>query len=227
MNDLHRELTIFFVEKFSDEWAREYVGPAFRGNPDAAGFLASSLSNAKRGHVAVAMWEAKVPRDAFREYLAAVWTHDHAELIVAAGKRRLAAMFRYAAFPMPEEINGTVRVWRGTSGITAKQARCGYSWTINRDVACWFAMRFAKQKGNPLVLSAQVTKEEIAFYENDYEQEVLILTAPKTCEIDGDEEDWIRCASRQQEEIRKENSLTVEANKLEYQGYAEVEKAKK
>jgi hypothetical protein len=203
MNDLHRELTIFFVEKFSDEWAREYVRPAFRGDPDAAGTLAGSLSNAKRGHMAVWMWQAKVPRDAFREFLEAVWTHDHAELIKAADKRRLAAMFRYAAFPVPEEINGTVRVWRGTSGITVKQARCGYSWTTNRDVACWFAMRFAEHNGNPLVLSAQVTKEEIAFYDSDYEQEVLILRSPKICVIDGNEEDWTSGASRQQEQIRQ------------------------
>ena len=49
-------------------WAAEYVEPAFAGDVDAAGNLVVALSNAERGAVALFMWRAKVPVDAFREY---------------------------------------------------------------------------------------------------------------------------------------------------------------
>jgi hypothetical protein len=99
--------------RFAAPWAVRYVGPAFSGNVDAAFHLAAALSNAKRGMVAVAMWDAKVPRPAFRVFLESACDHDHAYVIDAARtRRRLAAMFRYAAFPLPDFNGETVSVWR-------------------------------------------------------------------------------------------------------------------
>ncbi|MFP6558546.1 hypothetical protein WJ542_09510 [Paraburkholderia sp. B3] len=92
---------------------------AFSGDPNAALELAVALDNPKRGAVAVAMWDAKIPRPAFRKYLEAVWEHDYARVIGAAGtRRRLATMFRYAAFPLPDFMGPTVRVWRGACGAS-------------------------------------------------------------------------------------------------------------
>ena len=148
--------------RFADPWAVKYVEPAFSGNPDAAFTLACALGNARRGAVAVAMWDTKVPRPAFRVFLESAWEHDHGYVIDAAGtRRRLAAMFRYAAFPLPDWIEEAVRVWRGTSGVSVNRARTGYSWTLNRDMACWFAMRFHGPARKPLVLVAEVPRGEI------------------------------------------------------------------
>lgn len=71
--------------------------PALAGNEEAGFSLAATLSNRKRGDVAVAFWQAKGQRAAFRQLLRIVSSHDHAGLIKAAGsRRRLSAIFRYA-----------------------------------------------------------------------------------------------------------------------------------
>ncbi|WP_233882414.1 hypothetical protein [Paraburkholderia flagellata] len=133
--------------------------------------LFGALGNAKRGAVAVAMWDAKVPRPAFRVYLESPWEHDHGYVIEAAGTRRsLAAMFGYAAFALPDFIWETVSVRRGTSGVAAALARTGYSWKLDRAMACWFAMLFASPARTPPVLLAEVPREAIALYTNEREK---------------------------------------------------------
>ena len=185
------------LEKFSKlcephEW--EYMEAAFNGDAEAAGRLTVSLSNDKRGAVAVAMWRAKVKREAFREYFSSVWAHDHRYVIDAAQTRRtLGYMFRYAAFPIPVELPDVVTLWRGTCKLTIAEAREGYSWTTDRDTACWFAMRFADINGSPLVLSADVAKSDIALFTNAREEsEALLIRPPATVKIDGDVTDWQR-----------------------------------
>ena len=174
------------------EW--EYMEAAFNGDVDAAGSLTFRLSNDKRGAVAVAMWRAKVKREAFREYFSSVWEHDHRHVIDAAQTRRtLGYMFRYAAFPIPAELPDVVKLWRGTSKLTIAEAREGYSWTTDRDTACWFAMRFADTNGAPLVLTAEVAKSDIALFTNAREEsEALLIRPPATVKIDGDVTDWQR-----------------------------------
>ena len=66
MTKWYREYMTAHVEQHADEWARRYVRPAFAGDIEAAGHLAIALTNAKRGPVAHCMWQAKVPREAFR-----------------------------------------------------------------------------------------------------------------------------------------------------------------
>lgn len=106
------------VERYVDPWARHYVSSAMAGDVEAVEDLAAALSNGKRGVIAVAFWRARVRREAFRRLLAAVWEHDHRELIAACStRRRLALLFRYAAFEMPA-LPEHVRVWRGTSGLS-------------------------------------------------------------------------------------------------------------
>ncbi len=181
------------VLRYADPWAMEYVEPAFSGDPDTALELAVALSNDKRGAVAVAMWDAKIPRPAFRMYLEAVWEHDYARLIGAAGtRRRLAAMFRYAAFPLPDFMGETVHIWRGTSGASVSLARTGYSWTLDHDIACWFAMRFANPARQPLVLAADVPRADIVIYTNEREEAEAVLMRPPAASVDGTPEDWQR-----------------------------------
>ncbi len=153
--------------------------------------------------LAVGMWRAKVPVPAFRAYFSSVWDHDHRWVIDAAQNRRtLGYMFRYAAFPLPDELPDVVTVWRGTSYLPIKEARTGYSWTTDRDMACWFAMRFAEHNGSPLVLTADVAKSDIALFHNERSESEAVLIRPPAARIDGDVSDWDACYQRKVEAMK-------------------------
>jgi hypothetical protein len=208
------------VESFVDEWAVEDVKPAFNGDVEAASSLSFAVDNHQRGIVAVEMWKARSPRAAFRAYLSGIWDHDHNHVIQAARtRRRLAAMFHYAEFPLPAHLPERVRVWRGTSNRTLNQARAGYSWTTDRDVACWFAMRFAIHRDDwvPLVLTEEVNKSDIVLFHNDRnESEVVLVTPPKSARIWGDRDDWMRGYERlvkqmQEDHVKRMNALSRSA----------------
>ena len=188
----YREFMAFQLAKAVVPWASKHVEPAFNGDVDAAFSLSIALPDADRGAVAVGMWRAKVPREAFRAYFSCVWMHDHRHVIEAAQtRRRLAYLFRYAAFPLPDALPDVVRVWRGTSKLSIAESSKGYSWTTNRDIACWFAMRFADSNGSPLVLAADVPKTDIALFTDDRsESEAVLMMPPKAIFIDGSTEDW-------------------------------------
>jgi hypothetical protein len=178
------------IEDYVDPWAREYVAPALAGDEEAAFNLAAALSNKKRGVVVVAFWRAKAPKAAFRTLLAMVWEHDHAILVAAAGTRRcLRSIFRYAQFDTGY-LPPLIQVWRGGSGISVARLARGYSWTTDRDVACWFAMRHAERRGGGVVLTAQVSRETVVHFSDERsEQEVVVLESPP-CEVDGHVSDW-------------------------------------
>ncbi|MEF8701207.1 MAG: hypothetical protein V5B32_13345 [Candidatus Accumulibacter sp. UW26] len=162
----------------------------------------------RRGFMALAMWEGKVPRDAFRTYLSSVWNHDHRHVIHAAGtRRRLAYMFRYVAFPLPGDLPDVVRVWRGTSHLTLADAQKGYSWTTDRDIACWFAMRFGVYNGSALVLVADVPKNQISLlHDGRSEHEAVLMKPPAEATIDGHAEEWALGYERQ-------SAIIIEANR--------------
>lgn len=187
-----RELVVMGVETFADSWATKYVRPAFDGDLDAARRLCVALTNPKRGSVAVAMWRAKVSLPAYRAFLTAAWEHDHGYVKAAARSwRTLAPMFRYAELPLPSDFGPTVRAWRGTSGVTLTVAKRGHSWSLDRDVACWFAMRLAKQHGRPLVLIAEVPRDSVVLYTDERsEREVVVMGPVLGARVDGTPEDW-------------------------------------
>lgn len=171
------------------EW--RHAAPAFDGDMEEAFSLSCALRNELRGAVAVAMWRAKVPRPAYRVFLRSTWMHDHREVEAAAQNRRtLAYMFRYAAFELPAELPDVVTVWRGTSYLSLEDAKKGYSWTTDRDMACWFAMRFSESNGSPLVLTADIAKCDIALFTNERGESEAVLMRPPTARIDGNASDW-------------------------------------
>lgn len=146
------------------------------------------------------MWRTKVKREAFREYFSNAWNHDHRYVIAAAQTRRtLGYMFPYAAFPLPADLPDTVTVWRGSSYLPFDDARTGYSWTTDRDLACWFAMRFAERNGSPLLLTADIAKRDIALFTNDREESEAVLMRPPAVRIDGDVSDWTACYQRKED----------------------------
>lgn len=64
-------------------------------------------------------------------------------------------------------------VYRGCSGISAELAGIGLSWTLKRDIAEWFALRFAELLGPPVVVTARVRKHRIKFAKAS-EQEIVV-----------------------------------------------------
>ncbi len=188
-----KEYALKYLERNCEPYEVKNARAAFDGDEKAALSFCISLNNDKRGIVAVAMWRNKVPVTAFRAFLSSAWDHDHRYVIEAAENRRtLGHMFRYAAFPIPSEFPDVVTLWRGTSKLTLDEAREGYSWTNDRDVACWFAMRFAETNGFPLVLAAEVSKSDIALFHTERsEAEAVLIRKPIDVEIDGTPEDWV------------------------------------
>lgn len=185
------------------------VRAAFDGNVEAAFELSCCLENHNRGTVAVMMWRGRVKREAFRAYFASVWNHDHRYVIQAAKTRRtLAAMFRYAEFPKPADIPGRLTVWRGTSKLTRKEAAQGYSWTWERNVACWFAMRFASNNGSPLVLRAEINKSDVALFHDDRSEREVVLLHPPASEICGDVTEW-QAAANSYEAAKNEHQYAM------------------
>jgi hypothetical protein len=211
-----RELMVETWERYAEPWCIKDVRPAFDGDVDAMFSLYSGLSNGKRGYLAVAMWNARVAIPAFRACLGAVWEHDHRELIEATKtRRRLGALFNYADFPKPAGLPDVVRVWRGTSHLTAKQATKGYSWTTNRDVACWFAVRFANSDNPPLVLAADVSKNDVAlFHDGRNEAEAVIIRPVLSPISDGNPNDWRAGHARQQIAYAEALAVAVSARQI-------------
>lgn len=200
-------ISIELIEEQVESWSKKYVRPAFAGDVEAAGRLTISLAGHRRGTMAVAMWRAKVPRAAFREFFESVWNHDHRHVMAAAGtRRRLQSIFRYADFPLPDDLGNEVQVWRGTSALSFRKASAGFSWTLDRDVACWFAMRFSDRNGSPLVLSATVPKLDIALYTNERSEQEVVLLVPPTAAIDGDAIDWEFVFEQKERQIRADKA---------------------
>ncbi len=186
------------------------------GDVEAAHGLYCAVKSRDRGDLALALWRARMPVPAFRTVLAAAWDHEHRELINAARCWRvpLRELFRYAAFEIPAGTPEIVTVWRGTSALCLAEARRGYSWTTNRDVACWFAMRFVERNGQPLVLRADVHRLGVAlFHDGRGEHEVVVLDARRLrrVELDGCPEDWQQGFARYSSEIAEHRrALTSE-----------------
>ncbi len=207
-----------FQKAYALEQLPKYIHPAdmeiaraaFHGDAEAAFILSCSLESNMLGVVAVSMWRCKVPKEAFGAYLRSVWGHDHREVIWAADSRRtLAYMFRYAAFPLPAELPDVVKVWRGTSCIPIGKDKTDYAWTTDRDLACWFAMRFADDNGSPLVLTADVAKSDIALFTNDRSESEAVLMRPPAARIDGDVSDWTTCYQRKQAALDRDRKTTL------------------
>jgi len=208
---LHRKMFIGNCRRICDPFEFEPLEAALDGNEEAAMHLAWALRNDRRGELAVALWALKMPVIAYREPLKCVWDHDHQYVVHAAKtRRRLTFMFRYAAFPLPTALPETVRLWRGTSGDAVKEARKGYSWTTNRDTACWFAMRYAARRGLPLVLTVNVAKADIALFHDEVnEDEAVLMRPPARVNTDGALDDWRQGANRRSARIERANALFV------------------
>jgi hypothetical protein len=120
----------------------------------------------------------------------AAWDHDHEEMHKAFdGMWWLADALRDVAPPITRKKR--LRVWRGiiVDQGDPSEAVFGLSWTRDRDVACWFAMRWhsIKPAWRPFVFEMIVDPPEIiAFHNARSEFEVIIHpSAADNCWIEG------------------------------------------
>jgi hypothetical protein len=61
----------------------------------------------------------------------------------------------------------------------SERGAAAYSWTLNRDMACWFALRFADQARKPLMLAVVVPRGQIVLYTNEREEaDAVLMYAP-------------------------------------------------
>ena len=176
------------------------------GDSDQAFELAILVDPDKCGSMAMKLYKSKVPPLSFAAYLDFAWTKNHITVSRAARSRaELARLFQYAQFDIPAALPEKVTCWRGTAGVSVAQARRGVSWSLSRDVAALFATRFGDSHSGPnrLLLKTTVPKSQILFYSDErQEKEVVLVRPPKIVVVDGDLDDWKRCAERHASDSR-------------------------
>lgn len=192
--------SLLFVskERFEEAFRRnlpdydlEYLEGAIKGDPEAAVSLTYALPKDMRGILAVYFWLKANAPEAFRAVLEQAWSGEHRQVIEAAGTRRdLEEMFRAARFELPTEFPERVTLYRGTSKLPFERAKRGYSWTTNKQIAAFFAMRFSVLNGHPLVLRATVPKSSILHYSNSRSEEEAVCFHVRGAQPDGTPEEW-------------------------------------
>jgi len=190
-NTLFKKVIKFKTEGHLPENSWKYLDAAFKGSPEAVKKLMLKIPEEDCGMLAVALYNYGIPFVAFREALEPAWQLDIGGLIAAAGNRRtLHAMFKYAAYPLPKKIPNILKVWRGTSGVSKSEAVQGFSWTLKREVACFFAIEYTRSTGRPLVLMREVSKKDILMYTNNRNEQEVVIFRRGPVVVDGSQIDW-------------------------------------
>lgn len=117
-------------------------------------------------------------------------------------------MFRYADFPKPADMPERLTLWRGTSKLSQRDAVRGFSWTLDRNTACWFAMRFIEINGSPLVLRAEINAADVALFHDDRSEREAVLLRPPAALVCGDVTDW-KTAANSYEAAKNERQLAM------------------
>jgi hypothetical protein len=179
------------LRKHLPDFAIPHFDRAINGEVAALRKLLVAAPDDLRGSIALLFYLRQAEPPIIQCVVEDVWLNNHAELIRVAGTRTmLKAMFEAAQFELPRAMPEAVQIWRGTRGSTAKVAANGYSWTTDRDVACWFAMRRPERQGSPLVLTAHVKRADIAFLPDERNECEVLIFGPPNSEIDGTEQGW-------------------------------------
>ena len=70
-------------------------------------------------------------------------------------------------------------VYRGVAGRGTTRRVRGYSWTIDRDLAQWFANRFASDGlENPAVFTTTIEQNIVLFYSNERQEKDFVVALP-------------------------------------------------
>jgi hypothetical protein len=171
-------------------WGHEGIRLAFAGDVDAVGSLITRCHDRQRAAVVLVLWKLKIAPPAFKIAIEAALTQTHAyhDVRATAGTRaEFIRWLRYANFELPPDLPEMVEIHRGVNVCDSRSMAMrgharGLSWTLDFDVAAWFAMRF--KPNDPRVLSAIVPRSDLVFYSYERkEAEVIPARVPANCAI--------------------------------------------
>jgi hypothetical protein len=187
------------------ERADALFAAAMAGDTEAAIGLSVLVNNPDRGELVRTAFEARMPVAPFRVMLQSVWDHDHREVWLAADHniRTFNRWFRYAAFDL-SHLSFPLTVWRGV-GMNPKEhpakrivtAGLGHAWTTDRDVACWFAVRFVCLGAVPSVLRRTIKwRRQLLYWSDERSEAEVIAAGVGPVATDGTPDDWKEGADR-------------------------------
>jgi hypothetical protein len=145
---------------------------------DDACSLMCTLPNGDRGDAARGLYRARKRTGTAVAYagMMAAYDHDPGPTLDAFGSVfKFANALRLVA-PKHERTE-PIRVWRAIAVEKAnpKWAAAGVSWTTDRNVAAWFALRFYREGCRPFVFCADIKPTAaIAFHDERQESEVIV-----------------------------------------------------
>jgi hypothetical protein len=194
-------------------YAKRYLDTAFAGDDDAALGLCVSAPNEYRGLIALTAYHTGVPNSGYRTIIRSVWNHDHFHLLAAAkhDRRLIRRMIKAAEFDHP--FSGPVTIFRGASGMTARTASKGLSWTISRETACFFACRFVATL-EPIVLKATVNASDIILWDDSRNEKEVVLRRDTPAQLAPEPETWADAANTVIERIKARQKASDEEYKL-------------
>ena len=186
------------LRKLTPPRAEEDLTRVLAGDADWVDSLLFKASNKDREKIAHAIWRLGVGTDVLRATIEAAWRHDHRFCLAAFGWDMMKA-FRDAEFPtdhLPEQLT----IWRGVSWpkVNGPEEDTGLSWTLNRDIACWFALRLPNDQNEPFVIRRVVDRASVLAHITSRDEDEIIVEPidMETWEVDGDLKDWQAASDR-------------------------------
>lgn len=156
------------ADEVAANFSRRWAGSGFRRPADFLVTLPPAEQAAVlRAQVRRAESQRPPDRDALRALLLRLNdAHQPALLAAVPDRRELVAMFRTAAFPIPE-LPERVTVWRGAAGEDAAEVAAGLSWTLSRVTAIGYALTRHEEghPGRPMIVGATIAREALVFHD--------------------------------------------------------------
>lgn len=155
-----------------------------------------------RGAVLLALYQVGAPKENVRGMFTYSWVNSNDRRIVRSmgTDETLWSVMAYCDFPVPDELPARVTIFRGSTGISVDKARRGRSWTLHRDMACFFATTGARARGYtgaPLVLRREIDlSSAVLLGFEKLRSEVILDPALHSsltedgCAIDGEPGEW-------------------------------------
>lgn len=179
------------------------IDAAFRGNADAAQWLAITLPNEKVGAFVLRAFNGKMPLESYQVLVNDAWSMNDGSISLACGHNAkiIRNLIKAAAFKLTD-LPAEFPIYRGEKFRNRPKFIPRISWTKDRDTACWFATTFSI---DPIVMKATARREEVIFYSEGRNEYEVVLDREKSWVEDGSESDWRNAASRHMESLAEHN----------------------
>jgi hypothetical protein len=140
--------------------------------PDDASTLMFQFESESRGYAAKCLYERRsvLNYEVVHRGLIDAWAYGHEGVISEFGDSGFVEALRRVS--PASERKDPVRAWRGVASLDAAY---GISWTTDRDIACWFAMRYYEHHQNPFVFFCDLSPSDIVAEQNIRDEHELIV----------------------------------------------------